>query len=95
MENLIAANIKSRPTRAAISVLAVALGVILLLTIGGIITGTLNDYLNRTISIGSDFILQKEGATALFAFSTANLNVKLAEKIREVPGVEIVSPVLA
>ena len=95
MENLIAANIKSRPTRAAISVLAVALGVILLLTIGGIITGTLNDYLNRTISIGSDFILQKEGATALFAFSTANLNVKLAEKIREVPGVGIVSPVLA
>lgn len=95
MENLITANIKSRPTRAAISVCAVALGVILLLTIGGIITGTLNDYLNRTISIGSDFIMQKEGATALFAFSSANLNIKLADKIREVPGVGIVSPVLA
>ena len=95
MENLITANIKSRPTRTAISVLAVALGVILLLIIGGITTGTLNDYLNRTISIGSDFIMQKEGATALFAFSSANLNIKLADKIREVPGVEIVSPVLA
>ncbi len=95
MENLIAANIKSRPTRAAISVLAVALGVILLLIIGGITTGTLNDYLNRTISIGSDFILQKEGASALFAFSTANLNVKLIDKIREVPDVGIVAPVLA
>ncbi|MBN2241325.1 MAG: ABC transporter permease [Acidobacteria bacterium] len=95
MENLIASNIRSRPTRAAISVLAVALGVVLLLVIGGITTGTLNDYLNRTISIGSDFILQKEGATALFAFSSANLNTKLAEKIRQVPGVQIVSPVLA
>jgi len=95
MENLITANIKSRPTRAAISVLAVALGVILLLIIGGITTGTLNDYLNRTIAIGSDFILQKEGGSALFAFSSANLNIKLADKIREVPGVNIVAPVIA
>lgn len=95
MDNLITSNIKSRPTRAAISILAVALGVILLLIIGGIAKGTLDDYLNRTISIGSDFILQKEGATALFAFSDANLSVKLADKIREVPGVELVAPVLA
>jgi putative ABC transport system permease protein len=95
MENLITANIKSRPTRAVISIFAVALGVILLLIIGGITEGTLDDYLNRTISIGSDFILQEGGATALFAFSDANLNIKLAEKIREVPGVGMVAPVLA
>ena len=69
MENLIAANIKSRPTRAVISILAVALGIILLLIIGGITKGTLDDYLDRTISIGSDLILQQKGSDALFAFS--------------------------
>jgi len=43
MENLITANIRSRPTRTFISILAVALGVTLMLVIGGIATGTLND----------------------------------------------------
>jgi putative ABC transport system permease protein len=95
MENLIAANIKSRPTRAVISIFAVALGIILLLIIGGITKGTLDDYLNRTISIGSDFILQQKGSDALFAFSDAGLSIKLADRIREVPGVEMVAPVLA
>jgi putative ABC transport system permease protein len=95
MENLITANIKSRPTRAIISVFAVALGVVLLLIIGGIATGTLNDYLDRTIAIGSDFILQGEGSTALFAFSDASLNVKIADKIQEIPGVGMVAPVIA
>ncbi|MEJ2108915.1 MAG: ABC transporter permease [Acidobacteriota bacterium] len=95
MENLIAANIRSRPTRAFISILAVALGVIILLIIGGIAKGTLDDYLDRTISIGSDFIFQQQGGTALFAFSDASLNVKFVEKLQEVPGVELVAPVLA
>ncbi len=95
MENLITANIKSRPTRAFISVLAVALGVVILLVIGGIAKGTLDDYLKRTISIGSDFILQQKGGTALFAFSDASVNIKLADKILEIPEVQMVAPVLA
>ena len=63
MENLVTANIKSRPTRAFISILAVALGVVILLIIGGIARGTLDDYLNRTLAIGSDLILQQKGGT--------------------------------
>ena len=43
MESLVTANIRSRPTRTFISVLAVALGVILVLIIGGITAGTLDD----------------------------------------------------
>ena len=95
MENLVTANIKSRPTRAFISILAVALGVVILLIIGGIARGTLDDYLNRTLAIGSDLILQQKGGTALFAFSDATLNVKIADLIRENPEVELVAPVLA
>jgi putative ABC transport system permease protein len=95
MENLVTANIRSRPTRTFISILAVALGVILMLVVGGIVSGTLNDYLGRTIAMGADFILQPPGSSVFYAFSAAELNVKLANKLLEVPGVAAVTPVLS
>ena len=95
MENLITANIRSRPTRTFISILAVALGVILMLVIGGIVSGTLNDYLGRTVAVGADFILQPAGSSVLYAFSDASLNSKLAGTMRQVPGIESVTPVLS
>jgi putative ABC transport system permease protein len=95
MENLITANIRSRPTRTFISILAVALGVILMLIIGGITSGTLDDYLGRTVGLGADYILQPTGSSVFYAFSNAALNIKLAGKLAEVPGVSAVTPVLA
>jgi putative ABC transport system permease protein len=95
MESLVTANIKSRPTRTFISILAVALGVILMLIIGGITSGTLNDYLGRTMGVGMDFILQPNGSSVFYAFSNATLPIKLMGKIQEVPGVVAVTPVLA
>jgi putative ABC transport system permease protein len=95
MENLIAANIRSRPTRTFISILAVALGVVLMLVIGGIVSGTLNDYLGRTVAVGADFILQPAGSSVLYAFSDASLNSKLAGTMQQVSGIESVTPVLS
>jgi putative ABC transport system permease protein len=95
MGSLITANIKSRPTRTVISIVAVGLGVTLMLVIGGITSGTLNDYLSRTMGIGADFILQPSGASVLFAFSEASLPTAFARKVLEVPGVGFATPVLA
>ncbi len=95
MESLITANIRSRPTRTLISVLAVALGIILMLIVGGIATGTLNDYLQRTRMVGADFILQSSGSTVFYAFSGASLPIKLVDKLLEVPGIRAAVPVLA
>jgi len=95
MQRLITANIKARPTRAAISIVAVAMGVILTLILGGIVSGTLNDYVNRTMRIGADFIIQEGGASIFYAVSGANLPVKLADKLREEPGILAVAPVLS
>ncbi len=95
MENLIAANIRLRPTRTVISILAVALGLILLLVIGGFTDGTINDSLNRTIAIGADFIFQQQGSSVMYAFSDATLPEKIAGKIMETPGVIAVTPVLS
>jgi putative ABC transport system permease protein len=95
MENLITANIRSRPTRTFISILAVALGVILMLVLGGIVKGTLDDYLNRNMAMGSDFILQSPGSSILYAFSGATLNEKYADILKQTPGVAAVTPVLS
>jgi putative ABC transport system permease protein len=95
MENLIAANIRSRPTRTFISILAVALGVIIMLVVGGIVSGTLNDYLGRTVAVGADYILQPAGSSVLYAFSDASLNQKFTDKMRQVPGISAVTPVLS
>jgi putative ABC transport system permease protein len=95
MENLVTANIRSRPTRTFISILAVALGVILLLVVGGMVKGTLDDVLNRTMSMGADFILQPSGSSFMYAFSDNTLNEKYAEVLQQTPGVEAVTPVLA
>jgi putative ABC transport system permease protein len=95
MENMVAANMRSRPARTFISVLAVAIGVILMLIIGGIASGTLNEYLSRTVSMGADFMLQQSGASVFYGLSSGTLPEKLAQKLREVPGVGAVTPVLA
>jgi putative ABC transport system permease protein len=95
MENLIAANIRSRPTRTIISIFAVAIGVILLLVIGGFTDGTINDSLDRTVALGADFIFQQKNSSVMYAFSDATLPEKLAEKILETPGIAAVTPVLS
>ncbi len=95
MESLVAANLKSRPTRTIISIFAVAIGVVLMLIIGGITSGTLDDYLDRTMHVGADFILQPSGSSVLYAFSSATLRVELADKLLEIPGVGAVAPVLS
>ena len=94
MHDLITANLRSRPTRTAISILAVAIGVILMLVIGGITSGTLNDYLNRTTGLGADFILMPSDASVFYAFNTPTLPDKLGDKLKEVQGVAAVAPVL-
>jgi putative ABC transport system permease protein len=95
MENIVAANIRSRPTRAFISILAVALGVVLMLVVGGMVKGALNDSLQRTMSMGADYILQPPGSSALFVFSGAELNEKLTTIFSEEPGIAVVTPVLS
>jgi putative ABC transport system permease protein len=95
MEQLITANLRSRPTRTIISILAVAMGVILMLVIDGITAGTLNDTIERTISVGADFILQPGESGIIFALgSSAALPVKFADTVRGMQGIGAATPVL-
>lgn len=95
MDELITANLRSRPTRTIISVFAVAIGVILMLVISGMTKGTLNDTVDRTMGVGADFILQPSESGFLFALGSPALPIKITDKIREIKGVGAVTPILA
>ncbi len=95
MFKLILQNLRQRPARALVSVVAVALGVVLLLVSLGLSYGQLMDTAQRTKGIGGDFILQPSDASLFFALNSGNLPVKVKRVIEEVEGVGAVTPILA
>jgi putative ABC transport system permease protein len=70
MNKLIFANLLHRPVRSVISVLAVAIEVIMILSIVGIFMGMLNDTKQRTNGIGADLMMRPSNAS-IFAASAA------------------------
>ena len=65
MNKLIFANLLHRPLRSIISVLAVAIEVIMILSIVGIFMGMLNDQKQRTNGIGADLMMRPSNASYL------------------------------
>ena len=94
MNKLVIANILHRPLRSIISVLAVAIEVIMILSIVGIFMGMLNDTKQRTNGIGADLIMRPSTATAFNGISGAPMPIKDEEAIRKLPHVAVVSPVI-
>ena len=84
MNKLIFANLLHRPLRSVISVLAVAIEVIMILSIVGIFMGMLNDQKDRTNGIGADLILRPSNASIMNGISGAPIPVKDIEVIRRV-----------
>jgi putative ABC transport system permease protein len=94
MNKLIFANLVHRPVRSIISVLAVAIEVVMILSIAGVFMGMLNDTKQRTSGIGADLMLRPSNGSLFTAMNGAPLPVKFAEAIRKLPHVKVVSPVI-
>ncbi|MGH9394864.1 MAG: ABC transporter permease [Terriglobales bacterium] len=93
INRMIVANLRRRPMRSLISVVAVAIEVVLILMIVGLVNGMVNDHRARVNGIGADIIV-RAGNGSLFAELSGNtLPVKLAPVFARVPGVEAVAPV--
>jgi len=95
MFKLIISNLRQRPTRTFVSVIAVALGVALLLVSMGLSYGQLVDTAQRAQGIGGDFILQPSDASLIFALNSGTIPVRVQKVIEEVEGVEASTPILA
>jgi putative ABC transport system permease protein len=94
MNKLIFANLLRRPLRSVISVLAVAIEVIMILSIVGIFMGMLNDQKQRTNGIGADLMVWPSKASYMNGVGGAPMPVKLADYLRRLPHVAVVSPVI-
>jgi len=94
MNKMIVGNLVHRPIRSLISIVAVALEVALILLIAGLSYGIMNDSKNRTAGIGADVIVQPPGSSNLAGISGAPVPVKVAEILRKLPHISVVSPVI-
>ncbi len=74
--------------------MAIALEVTLILLIVGLCYGIMNDNKNRTSGIGFDVIVQPPGSSFFQAISGAPVSVKVAEVLRGMDHVKVVSPVV-
>jgi putative ABC transport system permease protein len=94
MNKLIFANLLHRPVRSIISVLAVAIEVIMILSIAGIFMGMLNDTKQRTNGIGADLMMRPSNGSMFAAMNGAPMPADFAEVLRKLPHVAVVSPVI-
>jgi putative ABC transport system permease protein len=94
MNKLIFANLLHRPLRSVISVLAVAIEVIMILSIVGIFMGMLNDQKQRTNGIGADLMVLPSNASYFNGVSGAAMPAKNVEALRRLPHVDAASPAI-
>jgi putative ABC transport system permease protein len=94
MNKMIVANLVHRPVRSLISVIAIAVEVTLILVIVGLSLGMLEDAANRTVGIGADVMVQPPGSSFLAGITGAPVSIKVADVLRKLPHVNVVSPVV-
>ena len=92
MDSLVVSNIRQRPTRAIVSVLGVALGVILILINTGLVRGMLNDRVRREQGVGAEIQFGRKGS--FFSPSTVlSTDTRYSERLKQIAGVKEVSPI--
>jgi putative ABC transport system permease protein len=92
--NLAAANVMHRKTRTAVSVLAVAMEVAMVMILVGMANGTLGDIAERLQNVGADVLFQPPDASLILGATSAVMPLRFSEVMMQVPGVRDVTPVL-
>jgi len=87
-------NLFHRPVRTLIGVLAIAVEVMLVITIVGLTSGMLQETAKRVEGIGADIIVQPKTSTMFIGFTGAPMPIKIGDKIQELKYVKYVSPAL-
>jgi putative ABC transport system permease protein len=93
MNKLILGNLVHRPLRSVISAFAVAIEVIMILSVVAIFFGILNGSREQTTGIGMDMLVHPGAATAMMMTSSASADVRIAKVLADLPHVQVVAPV--
>jgi len=87
-------NLASRPLRCALSILAIAIQVVLVLMIVGLTSGVVAEWGKRVEGVGADLLVQPPNSSIFFAFASAVMPESLGERIAELPDVDEAAPTL-
>src|SRR5688572_33299636 len=82
MANYAAANVMHRKTRTAVSVLAVAVEVAMVMLIVGMANGTLGEIAQRLQNVGADVLVQPPDASLILGTTSAVMPVKYTDIMR-------------
>ena len=93
INKMVLASLRHRPVRAVLSVLAVAIEVVMIISVIGLVTGLLEEAARRQRGIGADIIVQPPGGSMLLGMSSAPMPAKIADRLRQDPSVAAVTPV--
>ena len=91
---MILANVAHRPVRTAISVLAVAIEVAMIMLVVGMTTGLLKESAKRVEGVGADLLVQPPGSSYFFGLTSAPMPIKIGDRLAELPHVLYVAPAL-
>jgi len=93
MNKLVVGNLVHRPLRSLISIFAIAIEVIMILSISAILMGKLNGFKTRQNGIGMDMFVRPNTASNLIGMSPAGASIKVAGILEKIPHVVVVAPV--
>ena len=93
MNKLVVGNLVHRPLRSLISAFAIAMEVIMILSIAAIMLGMLNGQRTSQSGIGMDMIVHPGAASNLIGMSGAAASIQVAGILRDLPHVDVVAPV--
>jgi putative ABC transport system permease protein len=88
INKLVIENLKHRPVRTLLGVLAIAIEVTMILTLVGLSRGMLDDSARRARGVGADIWVRPPGSSAI-SFSSSPMDQRLADFLERQPGVEI------
>ena len=93
MNKLVFGNLIHRPLRSLLSLTAVAIEVLMILSVTAIMLGMLNNTRERTSGIGADMIVRPANTSFLVGVSGAPVSAKVANVLARLPHVAVAAPV--
>jgi putative ABC transport system permease protein len=94
MNKLVWANLIHRPMRSIISAAAIAIEVVMIMSVAAIFLGQIDGQKIRTNGIGADMIVRPPNSSPIFAMSSASIPARNVEAFRKLPHVAVASPVI-
>jgi putative ABC transport system permease protein len=94
MNKLVLANLIHRPMRSIISAAAIAIEVVMIISVAAIFLGQIDGQKIRTTGIGADMIVRPPNSSNISAVGGAPVPARNAEALRKLPHVAVASPVI-